>query len=670
MRAVLTLLMVGMASFTHAATARAEVKMPAIFGDHMVLQEGRDLPFWGTAAPGETVTVRILDRVGSAVADATGRWRVDLPPFVAKGPFEVEITGTNRIAFGDVVMGEVWFASGQSNMEFELAASDGGKEAIASAADSGLRLFRVNHADAVPAVSEDVNGKWVVSAPESAATITAVGFYFARALRQSLQKPVGIVHTAWGGTPAEAWTRASTLGQTPELASMVQARASDPRQLASLQLRFEKQAEKWDAEHRHANPPNRGEKLGYAKPGASWQGFTEVSVPGMWEDNGLVIDGVVWYRREVSLPPEFVGKALRIDVGGLNDCGTVYANGVRVGDSCRRLQGSYAPAAPYTIEARLVTGTTLTVAVRVFDERGRGGFRTTADLMSVTRLDEPAGVRVPLAGRWLQKVEKALPQLDPDFSTRPIPPPGLANSQHAPGALFRYMLEPMIPFAMRGVIWYQGETNAGRPRQYRPLFSTMIRDWREAWGQGDFPFLFVQLANFDSGMGRADHDWGALREAQSMALSLPNTGMAVAIDIGNPNDIHPTNKLEVGRRLSLWALSQVYGKTSGEYSGPLFAGWSRQGKTARVAFSHGAGLRPASGKALVGFTLAGTDRKFFPAQATVENGTIVLSAPEVSAPAAVRYGFSDAPVCNLQNAAGLPASPFRTDDWGYEPARP
>ncbi len=652
--------------FAHVPAADADVKMPAIFGDHMVLQEGRDLPFWGKAAAGETVTVRAHDKVGSAVADASGRWRVDLPPITAKGPFEVEIKGTNRIAFTDVVMGEVWFASGQSNMEFGLSESDGGKEAMASAADPGLRLFRVNRADRVPAVSEDVDGRWVVSAPETTGNISAVGFHFARFLRKSLQKPVGIVHTAWGGTPAEAWTRTATLRGTPELSSMAESVATDPKLLGKMQARYEKAAEKWELQNRHANPPNRGEKLGYAKPAASLQGWTQVTVPGIWEDQGLVIDGAVWYRREVTVPEDFVGKAINLHLGGVNDCGTIYVNGVQVGDGCKRVEGRFWQREVYVIDAKLMASTTLTIAVRIFDERGRGGLRSAPGVMVVTRSDAPTGVRVPLAGPWMQKVEKALPQMDPDFSTRPVPPPGVADSQ-APGALFHYMIEPMVPFAMRGIIWYQGESNTGRARQYRPLFSTMIRDWRDAWGQGDFPFLFVQLANFDSGMGRADHDWAALREAQSMALSLPNTGMAVTIDIGNPTDIHPTNKLDVGRRLSLWALNQVYAKESGEYSGPLFAGWSREGKTGRVAFSHGAGLRPASGKTLVGFQIAGSDRKFVTAQAMVDRGTIVLSAPEVSTPVAVRYGWSDAPVCNLQNAAGLPASPFRSDDWAYAP---
>jgi len=652
--------------FAHVTGARADVKVPAIFGDHMVLQEGRDLPFWGKATPGETVTVRAHDKVGSAVADASGRWRVDLPPITAKGPFEVAIQGANRIAFSDVVMGEVWFASGQSNMEFGLSESDGGSEAVAGAADPGLRLFRVNRADRVPAASEDVRGNWAVSAPETAGNISAVGFHFARFLRKSLQKPVGIVHTAWGGTPAEAWTRTASLQGTPELASMVEFPATDQKTLAAIRARYEKAVEKWDVQHRNANPPNRGEKLGFAKPSASLQGWTQVSVPGIWEDQGLVIDGAVWYRREVIVPEDFVGKTLNLYLGGLNDCGTIYVNAVQVGDGCKRVEGRFSQRELYAIDAKIVKSTTLTIAVRIFDERGRGGFRSAPGAMAVMRSDALTGVRVPLAGPWMQKVEKALPQMDPDFSSRPVPPAGMADAQ-APGALFHYMLAPMIPFAMRGVIWYQGESNAGRARQYRPLFATMIRDWRDAWGQGDFPFLFVQLANYDSGMGRADHDWAALREAQSMALSLPNTGMAVAIDIGNPTDIHPTNKLEVGRRLSLWALNQVYSREAGEYSGPLFAGWSREGKTGRVAFSHGSGLRPASGKTLVGFQIAGSDRKFVNAQATVDKGTIVLSSPEVSTPAAVRYGWSDAPVCNLQNAAGLPASPFRSDDWPYAP---
>lgn len=656
-----------------APVARADVALPAIFGDHMVLQAGRPIPVWGSAAPGEQVTVEAAGARARAPADPAGRWRVELPPLAASGAFEVVVAGRNRVVFRDVVLGEVWLASGQSNMELRLAQSDGAAQALAQARDDRLRLFRVRHGETVPPGRPDVEGRWEVSSPEQAAEFSAVGYHFGKLLGAALGRPVGVIQAAWGGTPAEAWTSLEALRAVPELRALAQGADLPPAQAARAERDHRRALERWERRNRHTDPPGPsiGERRGFARPGLDTRDWIDMPLPAHWEDHGFSMDGAAWYRREVALPEGFAGRPLVLALGAFNDCGTVFVAGVRVGHVCRDTPEAFGKPQRFAIPAALTGGPTLSLALRVFDERGRGGLRGQPGELFLERADLPEGaerVRLPLAGTWKFLVETRLPQLDPDFAARPVPPPALGHP-HAPGALYRTLIAPLVPYALAGVIWYQGEANAGRPEQYRALFPTLIRDWRKAWGQGDLPFLYVQLASFDAGVGRADHDWAALREAQLQALVLPRTGMAVAIDIGDPNDIHPRNKLEVARRLSLWALARVYrrpGAAAQVHTGPLYAGHVLEGGRVRVLFEHATGLRARAGDAqLHGFEVAGTDGRFHAARAQVEGEAVLVFAEAVARPVAVRYGWSDAPACNLTNGAGLPASPFRSDDWPY-----
>ncbi|MDX2020003.1 MAG: sialate O-acetylesterase [Deltaproteobacteria bacterium] len=639
---------------------KADVSLPAVFGSHMVLQQGRALPVWGTADPGEQVTVEVGPAKQHATADKRGQWRVLLPSMNASfDTIRFVVRGHNEITLEDVLVGEVWLASGQSNMEWPLSRSDNGAEEVANAALPGLRLFRVVRTEKVPVAPKDVEGAWAVSSPESAADFSAVAYFFGRRLLNTLNVPVGLVGTWWGGTPVEAWTSERGLKSNAEGQRMLMgfgtktAETREERLAAAAQ--YEAALQQWDDANRHHDGINEGEAAGYANPGIPEAGWTKTMAPGHWEDSGLDGDGAVWFRKDVAVPATWVGQELHLGLGLLNDCDTIYVNGTKVGQSCRDTPTTHGRPRNVVVPASLVKPGRLLVAVRIFDERGRGGFSSDATGLY---LQNASGEKLSLAGRWNMRVEKLLPSMEIDYSVRPKPPVGYPHPS-APHALWDAMVAPLVPYALRGFLWYQGEANAHRAYQYRSLFAAMIKDWRKAWRQGNTPFYYVQLANFvDRG---PKEEWAELREAQTMALSLPNTGMAVAIDVGNPNDIHPINKLVVGERLARLALANDYGKPVVS-SGPLFKAAKVQGHSIRVSFAFAEGLRSSGGE-LSGFTIAGADQKFVPATAVIDGDTVVVQSDEVAKPVAVRYGWEGAPVCNLQNGEGLPASPFRSDRW-------
>ncbi len=639
------------------SAARADVRLPALVGSHMVLQ--RDVParVWGWAAPGEKVRVNVGPAKGDATANADGRWSVDLPAQPAGGPFSLTVAGLNTLTLEDVWFGEVWAASGQSNMEWPLAQAKGGPEAAASGCD-GLRLFTVAKATSLRP-KDDVSGQWAACDASTAPGFSAVAFFFGRELHRALGVKVGLVHSSWGGTPAEAWTSREALEGEPSLRPLVadfDKALSDPE----AQKAFAAKLEEWEKANYHQDGPNEGLAKGWAKPEADAEGWGRMDLPQQWEKAGLAIDGAVWFRRTVETPAAWTGKDLRLSLGALDDFDTTYFSGEEIGHTGKETPGYWAVGRQYTVPGRLVRAGRAVLAVRVFDHYGGGGFSGVAPDLWLAPADSSAAP-IPLAGAWEYRVERGLPPSAPDFATQPrYPSPDNPNS---PTVLYGAMIAPLTPLAVRGAIWYQGESNAGAAFQYRTLFPTMIRDWRRAWGRADFPFLYVQLANY---MARAaepgESAWAELREAQAMALALPKTGMAVAIDIGDAGDIHPRNKQDVGSRLARWALADTYGREV-VASGPLYRSPSVEGAALRIRFDHAAGLATADGATPKGFAVAGADRKWRWAEARIEGPTVVVSSPDVAQPVAVRYAWADNPEATLRNGAGLPASPFRTDDW-------
>lgn len=491
-----------------AGPAGADVRLPAIFGDNMVLQSSfvKAVPVWGWARPGERVTVTFEGQTRSATTNDKGRWSVHLDPPKVGGPFEMTIEGANRITLHNILVGEVWVGSGQSNMQWPVKQSGDAEEEIANAKYPKIRLFTCERRVSSGPM-DDTKGSWVECSPETVPDFSAVAYYFGRELHKQLGVPVGLIHTSWGGTPAEAWTSRAALEAMPECQPYVERWAKSIGDYPAALAKYREQLDTWITDSAAA------------------------------EDEG----------RPVPPPP-----------GGVP------------GD----------------------------------------------------------------------------PRANP----------------HRPSGLYNAMIHPIIPFAIRGAIWYQGESNAGRAYVYRKLFPGMITDWRHAWGEGNFPFLFVQLANFQARQPEpGDSAWAELREAQLMTLALPNTAMAVIIDIGEANNIHPKNKQEVGRRLGL-AAEAMYGKKV-EYSGPMYESMKVDGNSIRLTFTHAEGLVAKDGGSLKGFAIAGEDRKFVWADAKIDGDAVVVSSASVAKPVAVRYAWADNPECNLYNAAGLPASPFRTDDW-------
>ena len=643
-----------------AAEAPAAVKLPAVFGDNMVLQRGMEAPIFGWADGGETVAVQgsWMAAPLETTAGPDGRWLVRIPVPGESGPFTITIAGKEgRVVLENVAAGEVWVCSGQSNMEMCLDKIHAGyhgvlnyKEEIAAADWPMIRLFTVpNRLSAVP--ESDCGGAWQVCTPETAKGFSAAGYFFGRKIHRALGVPVGLISADWGGTPAEAWTPAGDLAAMKDFAPALEKL----RAMAKNPDLFERDyREKMAAWRDHLAATDRGTAGGWMRPGIDDSSWKAMDLPGAWEDKGLPgFDGIVWFRKEVVLPPAMQGKDLVLELGPIDDMDVAWFNGKRVGGI--ETMNYWQTPRVYKVPASLVRAGRNVIVLRVYDFGGAGGVCGRKEQMALRLAGKGEGGRISLAGPW---------RFFPGCTQTELGPMPLRQNvlnSHTPTVLFNGMIAPLIPYGIRGAIWYQGESNRLRAAQYRTLFPLMIRAWRKAWGERDFPFDFVQIAPFRYG---GDPTAAAkLREAQLMALSVKNTGMAVTVDIGNPGNIHPSNKQEVGRRLALWALARTYGRKGIVFSGPIYKAMKKEGKRIRLFFDHvGGGLAPRDAE-LTCFTVAGKDRIFKPARAVIDGDTVVVSSDEVPSPVAVRFAFSDAPEPNLRNEEGLPASPFRTDSW-------
>lgn len=628
-----------------ACVARADVAPAALFCDHAVLQQGMPIPVWGTADDGEKVTVTLAGQTATTVAH-DGKWSVRLAALPVGGPHTLTIAGKNRIDFTDVLVGEVWVCGGQSNMERQLGLRPGQKpiqnwEAEAAAADfPKIRHFGVAQHLALEPQSR-VGGQWLVCTPQTAPEFTAVGFFFARALHvaRARNTPFGIIHSSWGGTPAEAWTSREGMAQVPGYADAV-ARFDRVRQdPAGARAEFDRALARWF----EVNDPGSAANPAWSSETLDATAWSTMRLPAFWEVNGLApdFDGVVWFRREVEIPAAWSGHDAELHLGAIDDVDATWINGRFVGST-----KEWTLPRIYRLPAgTLKTGRNV-IAVRVLDSGGGGGLWGGDDKMRLARIDDPAA-SIPLGGEWRYRVAVNAHNAPP----APVDP---SISSGTPTVLYNGMIAPLVPYAIRGVIWYQGEANAGQAQLYRELFPRMVADWRRAWGQGNFPFLYVQIAPF-RGMPPE------IREAQRLSLAkIPLSAMAVTIDVGDANDIHPANKKPVGERLALAARQLAYGESL-EYSGPLFASVQIAGPRAVLKFTHLGGGLVAKDGALRGFTLAGADNVFHPARATIVGDTVEVVADAVAAPTAVRYAWADVADGNLFNRAGLPASPFATN---------
>lgn len=655
------------AAFFSATSVHADVTLPAIFGDHMVLQIGQPVPVWGTATAGKPITVAIAGQSKQATADADGRWRVTLDPLAGNGPLTMTVTGDgDPVTFTDVLAGEVWLASGQSNMEFALSTAKDAQAVIATADEPQIRFFRVarNPADKL---TDELQGRWKVCTPRTAGSASAVGFYFARDLHRKLDRPVGIVQSYWGGTVADAWTPTQAMASHDHLRPILDGYAEALPKFPALRAKYEQNLKQYLARVQRKDPGMTPEAKAWADPSfddSAWEDF----VPGSMNARTRTVDGAFWFRQTVQIPSAWAGRPLAFKPGGVGNIDHTYFNGTLIGTTnSDDLKPGQTRA--YEIPAEQVKAGPATIAVRVFNNYRYAAFDSGDEAMTLMPADAKPREAINLSNGWKTAVESTTPQ-PKSYPAAPNPPLG-PDMQRAPANLYNGMIHPLVPFAIRGALWYQGESNAGRAEQYRTLLPAMIKGWRDAWDQPTnraFPFYVVQLPIFRAPATQPvqKSSWAELREAQVIGTrAAGNSDVVVTIDTGEAKDIHPVDKEPVGQRLALLALHDTYGMKDVVARGPVLIDHSIDGDSVSLRFDHAHGGLAARGDApLGGFAVAGEDRLWKAATATIAGDRVVVRSPDVATPVAVRYGWADHPTTtNLINAAGLPAGPFRTDAW-------
>ena len=635
--------------------AHADVKMPTLFADHMVLQREMPVPIWGWADVGESVTVSLAGQQKTATPDATGKWMVKLSPLSVGEPLTLTVKGKNTLTVSDILVGEVWLASGQSNMDYALGwDAQINAAALASANDGQLRYFQTPHIGNLEP-QNDVPAKWDVATNDSVKSWSAVAYYFARNLREKLGVPVGILRSSYGGTEAEPWTSREALDSDPMFKAVANQKIAAMKRFPEDAAAFPAILDAWIAQNGAQDKGNSGLEKGWNTPefdDAAWQ---DVELPKYLNAMGQKSGGVFWYRKTFVLPADAT-KDFYLNLARIGGAVKVYFNGVEVPEQdppaafSRENHGFVVP------KALIRAGAANTLAIRQVALTQNDYFYTKIEDFRLPVADPKS-----LGNNWKFAVEQSFPVLS-DEALKALPKFPSAAIQNTPSALFNAMINPLIPYALRGAIWYQGESNTPRPLEYRKLLPLLISDWRARWGEGNFPFYIVQLANYGAVRPQpSESNWALLREAQAMtATNVSNSGLATAIDIGDSNNIHPKNKLDVGKRLALVALNRAYGQKM-EDSGPVYDGMKIEGNAIRLSFSHATGLMSKDG-APKQFAIAGDDRKFVWADAKIDGESIIVSSPLVAKPSAVRYAWADSPEgVNLTNGAGLPALPFRTD---------
>lgn len=628
-----------------APLAWCEVRLATIFSDHMVLQRERAIPVWGRSRAGEDIVVELNGQSAAAKADSDGRWRVLLKAERAGGPYQLRVRGDNTITLGDVLVGDVWLAGGQSNMEWSVAQAANATAEIAQSNFPLIRHIKVSRKLAFQAAADIAPTPWHVASPAHSGEFSAIGYFFARKLHQETGVPMGILNASWGGSDAEVWLSPQALASHPEL-TLTPMPADATQYSASYQARMLAVVQRWQG----ALALESGIANGWMNPDLDDSAWPGLQAPKLWEDQGLPdLDGVVWYRRELNLTPAQAASAASLQLGMIDDCDETFLNGQRVGGLCQ-----WDAPRRYALPAGLLRTGRNVLAVRVTDTGGGGGFHGAENLM---RLQTEAG-DVALAGRWRARVES--------IQTKTV----LNGPNGLPTLAFNAMLAPLTDFPLRGVIWYQGESNVTRAHQYLQTFPWLIQDWRQQWRQPDLPFYFVQLASYLplANNRLSGSAWAELRDAQRQTLKLSGTGMAVATDVGDANDIHPRNKQAVGLRLALHALKNQYGQKKLAANGPVFRSLRQRGAQLELSFDElGGGLLAAgSDGVLHGFTVADASQQFHHAQARIQGNKVIVWHADIKRPIAVRYGWVDNPEqSNLVNRAGLPASPFRSDNWPW-----
>lgn len=628
---------------------RADPILPHLFSEHMVLQREVTTPIWGWADPGEKISVSVAGRTLETVAGQDGRWNVTFPPMQAGGPFTLTVRGKKTLTIRDVMFGEVWVSSGQSNMTYALSGATGAENEVPKAVNPFIRFFTVPKRISLAPQSDTLPASWELCSPETSKRFSAVSYFFARDLYRTLNIPIGIILSSWPGTAAEEWTAPELLRRNSVLAPIMQRWEASPADVKSYAAEPAELSLEFDDFELLSGTAGSS----VAAPFSNFDdGTSRTATGGSWS--------YAWEDAPKSalelISPGRSGSGYAARVAGLLD-------GATSSELHASFRADNSPA-----DLRAYSGIRFWV-------RGKGMCQLQLLQPTISDWDNYSAESIPATGEWKQITIwfKDLRQEGWGVS-EPFTPEGLTGIRivsmapvgypdRPPSGLYEGMITPLERIRIRGAIWYQGEGNTWRAYQYRTLLPALIYGWREAWGEGDFPFLIVQLPNQGSSPELGDSIWAELREAQFLTQrAVANTGLAVTIDVGEAKNLHPPRKMEVGQRLALWALGTTYGKKV-EYSGPLYDSMKISGNEIRIKFRHaGAGLEARDGK-LKGFAIAGADRKFYWGEARIEGETVVVSGRDVEAPVAVRYAWAESPECNLYNKDGLPASPFRTDDW-------
>lgn len=634
-------------------SAFSQVRLPALVRDSMILQRDTKLKIWGWASKGEKVTVKFNGKSVKTTTAADGKWSVALAPIKAGGPYTMEITGRNKITLKEILIGDVWFCSGQSNMVHQIRIhKDRYKDDIANANYSAIRHFFIpTMTDMQKAREEFPGGYWRSATGDDILEFSAVAYSFAKKIYDTYKVPIGLINASVGGTPVEAWISEEGFKDFPTQLSTIQ-KLKDTGYINSNNRAL------FAANRNRTAPKSNDLGLTGAK---KWfdisytpKGWHTINVPGYWEDQGLRdLNGTVWYRKEIEVPAAMTTIPSLLFLGRIVDADVVYVNGTQAGASTYMY-----PQRRYPLAAGLLKPGKNVIVVKVTNTNGKGGFVPDKPYELVA-----GDQRIDLKGDWQFKVGEVFVPIARTGSTGgggafPI------NAQNQPAALYNAMVAPAINYNVKGFLWYQGESNTGRAAEYAAMMTALITDWRTKWKVNAAPFLFVQLPNFmDRQYVPSESQWAALREAQLNTLAVPNTAMAVAIDLGEWNDIHPDNKIDVGYRLALAAQKIAYGEKEIVYSGPVYQSSRKEGNKIIVTFTHtGSGLVSIDEEALSQFAIAGADKKFVWANATIEGNTVIVWSDEITDPVFVRYAWSDNPEgANLFNKEGLPASPFRTD---------
>ena len=619
----------------------SQVKLPRLISDGMVLQRNTELKIWGWASPNESIIVNFNKKLYKSTADSNGNWQVKLSPTNEPGPYEMKIDASNHIVIKDILVGEVWVCSGQSNMELTMdRVKDKYGSVIANSENTNIRQFLVpDKYDFKQPQTDLESGEWIQANPKNLLSFSAVAYFFAKDLYEKYHVPIGLINSALGGSPAEAWMSEDVLTKFTDLYNEAQ-RFKDDKVIEEIETSNRDRSNKWYAT---ANAKDAGLSK-WNKPDIDDHDWSEMNVPNFWANSPIGdVNGVVWFRRKIMVPKSMIGKSGKLWVGRIVDVDSVFVNGKFIGNTTYQY-----PPRKYQFGSDLLKEGENTIAVRVINTSGHGGFVLDKPYFLTVGSDT-----IDLKGSWKYKLGTTMPAMEASVTIR-----------YKPSGLYNKMISPLLNYKIKGVIWYQGEANTARAAQYRELFPAMIDNWRTKWNIGEFSFLFVQLANFmETKSTPSDSEWADLRAAQLLTLEkCKNTAMVVAIDIGEWNDLHPLNKQTVGKRLSLAAQRLAYQDKKVVHSGPTYQSMKIVGSKIELSFSTTGNKLIAKGGELKHFSIAGADKKFVWAKAKIEGDKILVWSEEIKQPVVVRYAWADNPDgANLYNKEGLPASPFTTD---------